>query len=182
MPKSHRKVLIRIIEGAALALVLLDAVLFLAVLRPLQNRETRVWTQLSETRHRVQETQVRVARLERFRANLPDAQEQLATFERDHIPPRRQGFSRVARLVRRLSEQSNLELSGVSYRLDAGREEPLERLGVELNVEGNFPDLMKFTHALETASDMIVLRDFTFGPGESGRVEMRLTADLYLSP
>jgi Tfp pilus assembly protein PilO len=88
----------------------------------------------------------------------------------------------VARLVRRLSEQSNLELSGVSYRLDAGREEPLERLGVELTVEGNFPDLMKFTHALETASDMIVLRDFTFGPGESGRVEMRLTADLYLSP
>ena len=182
MPKSHRKVLIRMIEWTALALAVLDAVGFFAVLRPLERRETAAWDRLSVVRRRGQESEMGVARLERFRAKLPNAREELAAFARDHIPSRRQGFSRGARLVRRLSEQAGLELSSVSYRLDTNREKPLERLGVELNVEGNFPDLVKFTHALETASDMIVLRDFTFAPGESGQVGLHLTADFYLSP
>jgi Tfp pilus assembly protein PilO len=182
MAKSHRKVMVRIIVRAALVLVGLDVMVFFAVSRPLARLETVAWNRLSEVRHRAQETQTRVAHLERFRAKLPTSREQLAAFVHDYVPPRRQGFSRVARLVRRLSEQSSLELTGVSYRLDASGKEPLERLGIELNVEGNFPDLLKFTHALETAGDMIVLRDFTFGPGESGRIEMRLTADMYLSP
>jgi Tfp pilus assembly protein PilO len=182
MPKSHRKVVVRIIERAAVLLVLLDVVLFFALLRPLERRETAGWNRLSEVQRNVQAVQTRVLRLEKFRANLPTAAEQLAAFEQEHIPSRRQGFSRAARLVRRLSEQANLDLAGVAYRLDTSHKAPFERLGVELNVEGNFPDLLKFTHALETASDLIVLRDFTFGPGESGRVGMRLTADLYLSP
>lgn len=182
MAKSYRKILIRVVEGVALGLVALDALLYLAVLRPLQNRETKVWTQLAQARQRVQDLQARVVRLERFRANLPDAEKQLAAFESEHIPPRRQGFSRAARLLRRLSEQSNLDVSGVSYRLDAGHKEPLDRLGIELNVEGKFSDLMKFTHALETASDMIVIREFSFGLGEANRVGMRLTADVYLTP
>jgi Tfp pilus assembly protein PilO len=182
MAKNHRKVLVRIIVRAALVLVALDVMVFLAVWRPVAHLETTAWDRLSDVRRRAQEAQTRVSHLERFRAKLPTAREQLAAFEHDHVPPRRQGFSRVARLVRRLSEQSGLELSGVAYRLEAGGKEPLERLGVELNLEGDFPDLLKFTHALETASDMIVLRDFTFGPGESGRIGMRLTADLYLTP
>ena len=182
MAKSHRKVLVRIIVRAALVLVALDVVAFLAVSRPLARLETTVWNRLTEVRRRALETQTRVSHLESFRAKLPTAREQLAAFEHDHVPPRRQGFSRVARLVRRLSEQSSLDLYGISYRLDGSGKEPLERLGVELNVEGNFADLLKFTHAMETASDMIVLRDFTFSPGEFGQIGMRLTADMYLSP
>ena len=182
MAKSHRKVLVRFIVRAALVLVALDVVVYFAVSRPLARLETTVWNRLTEVRRRALETQTRVSQLERFRTNLPTAREQLAAFEHDHGPPRRQGFSRVARLVRRLSEQSGLELSGRSYRLDSSGKEPLERLGVELNLEGSFPNLLKFTHALETASDMIVLRDFSFGPGESGQVGLRLTADMYLAP
>ena len=182
MPKNRRKSLVRIVVQAALVLVVLDVMVYFAVSRPVASLETMAWARLSDVRRRAQEAQVRVSHLERFRAKLPTARQQLAAFENDHVPPRRQGFSRVARLLRRLSEQSKVELSGLSYRLDAGGKEPLERLGVELNAEGNFPDLLKFTHALETASDMIVLRDFSFGPGESGQIGMRLTADMYLSP
>jgi Tfp pilus assembly protein PilO len=182
MAKSHRKVLVRIIVRLALGLVVLDVVAFFALSRPLARLETMAWNRLTEVRRRALETQTRVAQLERFRAKLPTAREQLAAFEHDHIPPRRQGFSRMARLVRKLSEQSGLDPPGVAYRLEASGKEPLERLGAELDVEGTYANLLKFTHALETASDMIVLRDFTFGPGESGQIGLRLTVDMYLSP
>ena len=174
--------LVRIIVRLALVLLALDVVAFFAVSRPLARLETMAWNRLTEVRRRALETQTRVSQLERFQAKLPTAREQLAAFEHDHVPPRRQAFSRVARLVRKLSEQSGLEHAEIAYRLEASGKEPLERLGVELNVEGNFANLLKFTHALETASDMIVLRDFTFGPGESGQIGLRLTADMYLSP
>jgi Tfp pilus assembly protein PilO len=182
MPKSRRKGLVRILVRAALVLAALDVIVYFALSRPVASLETKAWARLSDVRRRVQEAQVRVSKLEKFRAKLPTSREELAAFEQDHVPTRRQGFSRVARLVRLLTEKSGLQLSGVSYRLDATSKDPLERLGVEINLDGNFPELLKFTHAMETASDMIVIRDFTFGPGESGQVGMRLTADMYLSP
>ena len=182
MPKSRRKGLVRIVVRAALVLVALDVIVYFALARPIASLETKTWARLSDVRHRVQEAQVRVLHLEKFKAKLPTAQEELAAFEQDHIPSRRQGFSRVARLVRQLSEKSGLEPPAVAYRLEATGKDPLERLGVEINLEGGFPDLLKFTHALETSTDMIVVRDFSFSPGESGQVGMRLTADMYLSP
>ena len=182
MAMGHRKVLVRICVRLALVLVALDVITFFAISRPLARLETTAWNRLAEVRRRALETQMRVSQLEGFRAKLPTAREQLAAFEHDHVPSRRQGFSRAARLIRKLSEQAGLALPGVAYRLEAGGKEPLERLGVELDLEGSFPNLLKFTHALETASDMIVLRDFTFGSGESGQVGLRLTADMYLTP
>jgi len=42
--------------------------------------------------------------------------------------------------------------------------------------------VLNFAHALETASDFLLVRSFTFERGESGTVALRLGADLYLKP
>ncbi len=182
MSKIRRKVLRRVIEGFALALVLVDAALYFGLVRTFDRWAAVEHQRFTVISRRVMEDVERVARLERFEANLPGGKEQVRLFERDYLSPRRRGFSRAARLVRQLTEVSGLQLSNVSYKLDSARDAPLERLGIELHVSGPFPRLLNFTHALETASDFVVVRDFAFEPAEAGAVDLRLGADLYLVP
>ena len=54
MPKNPRKVLVRIIVRAALVLVALDVMVFLAVSRPVAHLETTAWDRLSAVRRRAQ--------------------------------------------------------------------------------------------------------------------------------
>lgn len=183
MSTIRRKFLLKILERVAVGLVLLDLVLFFAVLQPLQKMSTSEWRLMTATRQRVQQLENRVAKLERYQKELPGALKQIQAFQHDHVPPRRRGFSRAARLVRRLSEESGIQLAGVAYKLNPRKDDPLSRLGIEVNVAGPYANLLKFSHALETASDLILLREFTFNPvQEGGGLELRLTADLYLMP
>lgn len=182
MSRSGRKAVIRVIEGLAVALVVLDLGVYLALVRPLGRMRAREETLFSATRTRVREANARVARLEQFQSAVPESEGQLNSFLKSHVPSRRQGFSRAARLVRRLTEQSGLGLSSISYKLDSSRDDPLVRLGLEIDVEGPFPSLMNFAHALETTSEFVVVRGFAFDPVEGGAVALRLDADLYLKP
>jgi len=75
-----------------------------------------------------------------------------------------------------------VQLSGVSYRLDEVKGEPLQRLGIEINVQGPFPSLLGFAHAVETSSDFLVLRGFTLEAGDEGTLELRMRVDLYVTP
>jgi len=180
MGKSRRRTVTRIVEGVAVGLVLLDVVLYFALVRPLRSMRAAEQVRYSATRGRVRELTVRAVRLEKFQTAVPETEDQLGAFMRSHIPPRRQGFSRAARLVRRLTEQAGVQLSGVTYKLDSSADDPLERLGIDVEVEGPFPSLLNFSHALETTSDFIVVREFAFEPTEGQGVALRLGADLYL--
>jgi hypothetical protein len=51
-----------------------------------------------------------------------------------------------------------------------------------INVEGTFPALLKFAHALETATDLVVIDNFNLVAGDSNTLELRLAAGLYLTP
>ena len=113
---------------------------------------------------------------------MPEAGKRLAALKRDHTPPRRQGFSQAAKLVRRLTEQSGTQLTSVAYKLDNNASGPLQRLGLVIVVAGPFPALLKFTHALETASGFIVIRSFNIAAGDTHALELKLAADLYLTP
>jgi Tfp pilus assembly protein PilO len=182
MRKSRRQILIHVVEKVGLALILLDTALYFAMLRPLQNWVGSEQQRFMEIRRRLRESSARVERLEKFQENLPGAGDRLEVFKRDHLPPRRHAFSRASRLLRKVSEQAGVELGPVVFRLDSEHKQPFERLGIETDAEGSFAGLMKFAHALETAGDFILIREFTFEPGESGSMGLRLTAELYLTP
>jgi len=182
MRQSRRKALIRVVERAAIALALLDVVVYFAVVRPLRSLRTNEEIRHAATRERLREVSARVERLEQFQATVPQSEEQLKVFLSKYVSSRRQGFSRAARLVRRLTELSQLQLASIAYKLDPSQNEPLRRLGIELEVDGPFPSLFKFAHALETTSDLLLVREFAFEPGEGGILVLRLGIDLYLKP
>ncbi len=182
MRTGRRQMLIRILEKAAVSLVLLDVVLYFAVVRPVRSVRSKEDAEYTAMRSRLREARARVAQLEKFQAEVPGADEQLQGFLGEHVPARRQGFSRAARLVRELVDKSGAQLESITYKLGSGSDEPLRRLSLEMTLEGPFEGLFEFAHSLETGSELVVVRSFNFEPHESGAMGLRLTADLFLKP
>ena len=179
---SRRKTLVRVVEVVAIALVVLDLAVYFAVVRPLRSLRVTEEVRYKAARDRVREGQARVARLETFKRAVPEAETQLGDFLKDHVTERRQGFSKAARLVRELSEKSKVHLASVSYHLVPGSDDHLARLGLEVEVDGSFAGVMSFAHALETSGEFVSLGDFSFEPGESRTIALRMGAVLYLQP
>ena len=182
MRGTRRQTVIHLFEIAGASLVLLDVLLYFVMLRPVLALASSEQQQFAALRRRIFDGQVRLEQLNQFQEALPEAGKRLATFKQDHTPPRRQGFSQADKLVRRLTEEAGIQRKGVAYKLDTSTSAPLLRLNMVITVEGPFPGLLKFGHALETASDFIVLRSFNIAPGEGGVLDLRLVADLYLTP
>ena len=182
MRRSRRQTVIRAFEIAGASLVLLDLLVYFVIFRPVQASASSAQQQFAGLRRRIFDGEVRIERLTKFLGTLPEADQRLVSFQQEHAPPRRQGFSQAAKLIHRLTEQSGTQLSSVVYKLDNNSSAPLLRLGLVMNLSGGFPALLKFAHALETASDFIVLRGFNITPGDEGELDLRLVADLYLTP
>lgn len=182
MARIRRKKLERVIEVVALSLAGLDLVVYLAVARPLSSAVASKQQAFSASRRSIRMSEVRLAKLSQSLAGLPSTDEDIKQFLSEHVPPRRRGFSRAAGLVRQITQDSGVQLTGVSYRLETERKEPLQRLAVQVNVRGPFQNLLHFTHALETAKDFVLVRGLILQPGETGGLALRLVADLYVTP
>jgi Tfp pilus assembly protein PilO len=182
MAKLRRKTLIRILEAAAVGLAALDLVLYLAVSRPLAVAARDEQQTFSETRLQVKQTQARIAQFQKELAALPQTRHELDQFLQDHVPQRRKAYSRAAGLVHKFTQDAGVELTRVAYRPEGRPSEPLEQLGISVTVQGPFEGLQRFTHSLETSSDLLIVRGAIFQPGETGGLALRLLADLYVNP
>jgi Tfp pilus assembly protein PilO len=182
MNRRRRKKIVRFFERAALGMALLDVVVYFAAVRPLHSRRAEAEASYRRVQEQEQQRQERVARLAKFQENLPQADEQLKTFLSDHVPTRRHAFSEASRMVRVLTTQAGVQLDNVSYKLTKEKDEPLERLRINVVVEGPFSNLLKFAHSLESASKLILLRDFTFSTNQGSIVSLQVGAELYLTP
>ncbi len=180
--RARRKLLIRVVQWLALALVGLDTGLYLAVVRPLRSLVVGEGQERDRVQSRVLDQQARLARLKGVLDALPATNKDIKVFLKDHVPPRRRGFSRAARMLRELSGESGVQLAPVSYRLGSTGEWPLEPLRIQVTVDGPFPAVLKFAHALENASEFVLVREFTLQAAENGKLELRLMADMYLVP
>jgi hypothetical protein len=180
--RTRRQILVRTFEVLGSVLLLADVVIYFAAWRPMQTMAIAQHEQFNAARRRIFDDQEHIERLEKFKSLLPGAGQGLETVIRDHMPARRQAFSQAAKLVRRVTGQSGTELSSVAYKLDLKSTGPVERMGLAIGVLGPFPGLMKVAHALETASDFLVIRGFTIEPGENNMLNMRLDVDMYMTP
>ena len=182
MTRHRRKLLIQISEATAIGLLVLNVVLYFALVRPLRSMRASAESEYSATRARIQDAKTRIARLERYRVDVPRAEAELQEFLDKNVAGRRRAFSHATRMVRKMSENSKVQLTGVSYKLAGPGDDPFARMGLEFDVEGAFPDIMQFTHALETSGDFFVLRSLSFTPAESRTIAMHVSTDLYLKP
>jgi Tfp pilus assembly protein PilO len=181
--KSRRQIANRFFEATGIGLVALDLVVFFAVYRPLGQKVDEAARHHTELRQTVRNQQIRVDVLKKYEAALPQAGKGLEDFATKRAPARREGFSTAAHLIHKVADASGVKVSTLAYRLDKEQKDPLERLQLEINVQGPYAGLLKFSHALETANEFMLVREFTLTPGgENGALGLRLGADLYLTP
>jgi Tfp pilus assembly protein PilO len=181
--KSKRQVVNRIFEVAAVILVALDVVAFFAFYRRLAvggNEDARRAEGLRQT---LRMEQVRVDWLKKYEAALPETGKGLDDFAASRVPSRREGYSTSAHVIYKAADAAGVKVSTLAFREEKGQHDPLERLSVEINAQGPYGGLLKFSHALETADVFMLVRDFTIAPGgENGAIGLRLDADVYLTP
>jgi Tfp pilus assembly protein PilO len=179
---GRRKFWVRLLEIAALILVAANVAAYFAVVLPISKIRDSEEQRFTSARKRNQELRARVAQLERYQTAVPATAQQLEDFIKEHVPSRRQGFSRAARLVRRYTDSAGIELTGIAYKLESEPGDPLRRLSLEIDVMGPFANVLEFAHAMETASELVVVRNFNLGVREDRLLTLHMGADLYLQP
>jgi Tfp pilus assembly protein PilO len=182
LTRQRRKSLMRIAERLAVAAVVLDVVFYFAAFRPVRRARDGAIAAFTKTRLDIIRDQSRIEQLQKVKQNLPEAQAAFDGFMKDHVPSRRRGFSEAMSLFQKLTQDAGVQMIGISYKTSKATTDPLERLGIQVEVDGTFPQLLKFAHAVETQNDFIVLRSFGFEMGDNDAISMRLGTDLYLSP
>ena len=164
-------------------MVALNLLVFFAAYRPLGSKVSEGTRQHAELRQKMRTQQARLELLKKFDAAIPRVGKQLEDFDANRTPSRREGFSSAAHLIHEVEKASGVKVSTLAYRLDTEHKEPLKRLELEINAQGSYAGLLKFSHALETASDFILVRGFILAPGDTaGALGLRLDADFYLTP
>jgi hypothetical protein len=185
MAMDRRKMLTRIIERTAVGLVLLDVVLYFAVLLPAQ----RLWQESAEryntVRLQIIGEEARVNRLKWYTEALPSMEKDVDDFLNHQVHSKKKSFSRTTRLVLGLADQTGVSLppSAITYEMDKKHDQPLDRMSIMLTVKGPFENLLDFAHEMETTSeDFLVFRGFSFQTGEGSDLTLRLATDFYLTP
>jgi Tfp pilus assembly protein PilO len=164
-------------------LVALDLVVFFAIFQPLGTKLEAEARGHEDLRRTIRNQELRVELLKNYQAALPDVAKGLDDFASNRAPSRREAYSTAAHLVHKLADAAGVKVSSMEYRLDTAHVDSLERLSLEINLQGPYQSLLKFSHGLETATDFITVREFDFEPGENGdALRLRLGADLYLTP
>jgi Tfp pilus assembly protein PilO len=166
-----------------IGLVALDLLVLFALYRPLGSKIDSVEREHEELRQTVRNQQVRVDILKKYEAALPKAGKGLEDFTTNRTPSRREAYSTAAHLVHKIADASGVKVSSMGYRLDSTHNDPLEKLELSISLQGPYASLVKFSHALETANNFILIREFNFSPmGDDQALGLRLGADLYLTP
>lgn len=183
MRKSRRQIVNRIIEAVGVGLLGLDLAGFFAVYQPLSRKLGTELRRDEELRQTVRGEQRRVDLLKKYQAAFPETDKGLKEFTADRTPSRREAYSTAAHLIDKVAEAAGVQLVTTVYRLEPDTNSPLQRLAIEITVQGPYAGLLKFSHALETGNDFILVREFTLTPGaQDGTLGLRLGADLYLTP
>ena len=182
MRKSRRQIVHRTLEVIGAGLVVLDLVVFYGVYRPLGDKFDQEARRHAELRQSIRNQQVRVDLLKKYEAALPQAGKGLEDFTTNRAPSRREAYSTAAHLIDKIADAAGVTVTTRAYHLDTQHKAPLEQLVIDMNVQGSYAGLLKFSHALETANEFMLVREFNLVPGETGALSLRLGADLYLTP
>ena len=183
MRSSRRQIVNRIAEFAGVMLVALDLVVFFTVYRPLGEKISAETHRHAGLRQRIRNQQVRVDLLNKYAAAFPEVGKDLEDFTKHRTPERREAYSTADHLIHKMADAAGVKLTVVGFKLEKEQKDPLEKLALEINAQGSYEGLVKFSHALETANEFMLVRNFTLSPGgDTGAMALRLGAELYLTP
>jgi hypothetical protein len=105
------------------------------------------------------------------------ADSELKKFYQDVLPTDQSSARRILfPSVDQLARKSNLKLVRYNFELDEDRRSDLQKLTMTLNLEGEYNNIRRFIHELETAPEFRVLESVALAQGEEGGPGLNVTA------
>ena len=160
--EEKRRLVIPVLAGLAL-----NAVLFVGVVYPLRARMRSIEARAEAAAQQLQaaereDTDARGLAQGRSRTAVA-----LDTFYKDVLPASH-AQARQATFLRltQLAERHNLEQSRRSTDPQQERESTLARLQIQMTLKGNYEDIRRFIHQVESGSDFIVIDSINIQQGE----------------
>ena len=104
---------------------------------------------------------------EAIRTGQERAAQQLARFYDSVLPKGQEGARRITyRRLATLADESNLDYDRRTIAIKQDRESALEQMDVTMVLEGEYRDVRRFIHTLETAPEFVVIEDVGLVQGE----------------
>jgi hypothetical protein len=158
--------------------LLVNAALYALVVYPLSQRVQSEQQQAGEaTRERVAAKRTHDAARGTV-TGKKQADEELQKFYREVLPPDLSGARRTLfPYLDQLARNSNLAPTGNSpMEIEAGGKKELRRLATTLTLRGEYSDIRRFIHELETAPEFLVLESVAVIQGSGTERGLQVTA------
>jgi Tfp pilus assembly protein PilO len=174
---DKRRMVIPVLAGLAL-----NVVLFAGVVYPLSARMRSVETRADAARQQLQAAEREDAEARGIIQKRDRKDKALKAFYSDVLPSSH-AEARQATFLRltQLAEQHNLEQSRRSTDPKQERDSSLARLQIAMTLQGNYEDIRRFIHQVESGNDFIVLDSISIQQGiETGApLTLALTLSTY---
>jgi len=171
---EHRRVVIPIV-----AVLVINILVYAFAVYPLAQRVANVEQRERAARQELTQAKreydaVRGALVGKERATV-----ELATFYKDVLPSdyagaRRLTYLRLSQLVR----EAGLQYETSSYSKVKDRDSTLERLDINLAVEGRYENIRALIYQLDTAPEFVVIDNIALSEGDAGSDAQKLTLQL----
>lgn len=153
--RRQRKQYIFAIILAAVAVV--NVLFFFILTRPSQTEYASLQTEITQLQKQISDSQ-------RFFTNLRGTSEKLETFEGDknallmmHLVQRNQGYSQIQGKLNAILQKSGVKYSAIRYNLNPEQQAGLNSLAINVPVEGNYTNVVKFIRELETSDTFFLI-------------------------
>ena len=177
MAKRRRPLLVL---GAALLLLLLDAVVYLVFVQPLRSGQAD--EKATALQSQMDRATAEVARLERIERELPGATRRLDEFVNQQFLAEEVGYSGLVGELERAATDMGVRPGRIDFLRYPVRERPeLVRVETTTTLEGSYANLLRFLEALERSGNFYLLKRLGLAsttPG--GKLKLDLTLETYL--
>jgi Tfp pilus assembly protein PilO len=171
---EHRRVIYPLV-----AILVINVVVYAAGVYPLAQRVANI-----EQRDRAAEQGLAQARREHEAASgaltgKERATVELATFYKDVLPRDFQGARRLTYLrLAQLAREAGLRSKTITYDVRNEPKSTLERVQIDIALEGSYDGMRAFIYQLDTAAEFVVIDDISLADQAGNQNGLRLTMEL----
>ena len=171
---EHRRLLI----GLVIA-VIVNAVLYVAVVSPLSDRVANVAESERAAEQGLGQARTEHADASGVLTGKSQASTELTTFYTDVLPRDLAGARRLTYLrLAQLARDSDLEYRRATYAPVVETGSTLTRLQIQLVLEGTYADMRAFIYQLETSREFVVIDNLQLAEGADDNGSLVVTVDL----
>ena len=138
------------------ALALVNLVFYMIMVQPTVSDYDRLRSE-DQPFSRINETRSTVESQESYLQAVMTAKEDLEDLNQERLSTRKQRMVEVERELARLCQQFGIDLLEVSIEIDAMLEEGLERMTMDVPLEGGYRELREFLQAVEQSDQFLVV-------------------------